>query len=80
MERLYKLARKGYKPDFDMEFTKSISLRHSSLKIRWPHDKLICFPTVCSFHCTTLISTVLQHGTRRSLSSFSKCIETHALR
>jgi hypothetical protein len=44
MERLYKLARAGYKPDFEMEFTGSIWLRHSSLRKRWPHDTLILYP------------------------------------
>jgi hypothetical protein len=44
MERLRKLVRKGYRPDFDMEFTESIWLRHPAKTERWPHSTLILFP------------------------------------
>lgn len=44
MERLYKLARKGYRPDFDMDFTESIWLRHPANEERWPHPTLILYP------------------------------------
>jgi len=44
MERLYRLVRKGYQPDFDMEFTQSIWLRHPAEKDRWPHRTLILYP------------------------------------
>jgi hypothetical protein len=47
IERLYELAHKGYKPDFDMDFTESIWLRHSARKDRWPYDTLILYPSGC---------------------------------
>ena len=45
IERLYELAHKGYKPDFDMDFTESIWLHHPARKDRWPYDTLILYPS-----------------------------------
>src|SRR5262245_35600156 len=44
IERLQKLVRKGYQPDFDTEATGAIWLRHPSPPQRWPHRMLILFP------------------------------------
>src|SRR5262245_21941977 len=44
IERLQKLVRKGYQPDFDTESTGAIWLRHPAPPQRWPHRMLILFP------------------------------------
>jgi hypothetical protein len=44
IERLHKLVRKGYRPDFDTETTGAIWLRHPAPPARWPHRMLILFP------------------------------------
>jgi len=44
IERLQKLARKGYEPDFDGEATGAIWLRHPTPGRQWPHRMLILFP------------------------------------
>jgi hypothetical protein len=42
-ERLHLLVQKGYRPDFAMEFTKSIWLHHPSEN--FPHKDLILYPS-----------------------------------
>jgi hypothetical protein len=42
LHRLYQLVQRGYKPDFQMEFTDSIWLRYPSPN--WKHDVLILYP------------------------------------
>ena len=44
IERLQKLVRKGYQPDFDSETTGAIWLRHPGPSRQWPHRMLILFP------------------------------------
>ena len=44
VDRLQKLARKGYKPDFDIEVTDAIWLRHPAAEEKWPHKTLILYP------------------------------------
>jgi hypothetical protein len=44
IERLQKLVRSGYQPDFDTESTGAIWLRHPAPPQRWPHRMLILFP------------------------------------
>jgi hypothetical protein len=44
IERLQKLVRKGYQPDFNSEATGAIWLRHPAPSKRWPHRMLILFP------------------------------------
>src|SRR5947209_172902 len=44
IERLQKLVRKGYQPDFDSESSGAIWLRHPGPPQRWPHRMLVLFP------------------------------------